>query len=208
MDVAELEELAKRHQRGLVTEDELAGKIRTISTSISFASAIKSFEALYGPPAPAWHDSSLPLNAIDATQPCLEYAKLHLVRWLFAKPQDFERLNRNYFPNYPISVIRLGNGRYAIIDGHHRLWQAGVLFGPDSTVTLRVVNSRNPSLVSMFRSEVTRIAESNGSAELRRIPIRGIPDVLSTGDPTIDPFKPRWLDQILHAEHWDEHPHP
>jgi hypothetical protein len=189
MKVEELAALAKRHQRGEVSEEELANTVRTISASISFDSAMTTFESLYGPPRPTWHTARIAIPAIDASQPCLQYDKLHLVKWLFARAEDFDRLNTMYFPNHPLSVLRLGNGRFAVIDGHHRLWQAGVLFGPEGEVTVRMVNTRNDALLTNFRSEVRKVEEINGSAQLRMLPIRERPDssavlrlVASTGN--------------------------
>lgn len=176
MEVKELAALAKRHQRGEVSQEELARTVREISASISFDSAMTTFEFLYGPPRPTWTVNRIPIAAIDATQPCLQYAKLHLVKWLFTHAEDYDRLNAMYFPNHPLSVLRLGNGRFAVIDGHHRLWQAGVLFGPDGDVTVRMVSSRNQQLVSTIRNEVRKVEEMNGSAQLRSLPIRDRPD--------------------------------
>ncbi len=175
MDIAALAALAKRYQRGEVSEEELARILRMISTSISFDSAMKSFESLYGPPAPTWTVGRVRIPSFDATQPCLQYAKVHLVRWLFAQAEDFDRLNASYFPKHPISVLRLGNGRFAVIDGHHRLWQAGVLFGLDGSVSVRMVSSVNQLLLTNFRNEVRRVAEANGSAELRMLPVHDRP---------------------------------
>jgi hypothetical protein len=206
MDIAELAELAKRHRKGLVPEEELAAKLQSISTSISFASAVRSFKTLYGEPHPAWTDMNVPIARIDATQACLQYAKLHLVRWLFARAEDFERLNARYFPNHPISVLRLGNGRFAVIDGHHRLWQAGLLFGLQGQVVLRVVSTRNPSLLATFRNEVRRVAELNGSAGLRNLPIRDIPTASPPGDERGDHSSPYWLDLALRVYHESQSP--
>ncbi len=175
MDIGELSALAKRFHKGEVSQQELAETVQSISTSISFASAMASLESLYGPPPPTWGSGRINIAAIDATQPCLQYAKLHLVRWLFAHPEDFDKLNARYFPSHPISVLRLGNGRFAVIDGHHRLWQAGLLFGPTGEVTVRTVSSRNEKLLTNFRNEVRRVAELNGSAQLRHLPIRDKP---------------------------------
>jgi len=194
--ISELAELAKRHRRGLVSEAELAETLQSISTSISFPSIIKTFNLIYGPPAPTWTDAAVPLSSLDATQPCLEYAKLHLVRWLFAQAEDFERLNVRYFPNHPISVLRLGNGRFAIVDGHHRLWQAGILMGPDAPVTVRMISSRNQELLTVFRNEVLRVAEQNGSAELRKLPIRDRPNLPPPEDSDGSPIAALWLDEI------------
>jgi len=188
MDIAILAALAKRHQRGEVSEEELARILRSISASISFASAMKSFESLYGPPAPTWTVGRVRIPSLDATQPCLQYAKVHLVRWLFAQAEDFDRLNASYFPKHPISVLRLGNGRFAVIDGHHRLWQAGVLFGLDGWVSIRMVSSVNQLLLTNFRNEVRRVAEANGSAELRLLPIHDRP--VSSSVPGLSAARP------------------
>jgi hypothetical protein len=200
MNIAELADLAKRHREGLVSEEELAAKLQSISTSISFASAIGSFKTLYGEPYPTWTDMNVPISSVDATQACLQYAKLHLVRWLFARAEDFERLNACYFPKHPISVLRLGNGRFAVIDGHHRLWQAGLLFGLEGPVVLRVVSSRNPSLLATFRNEVRHVAQLNGSAGLRNLPIRDIPAMPPSADRG-GHSSPYWLDLALRVYH-------
>ncbi|MBN1344238.1 MAG: hypothetical protein JXQ73_16245 [Phycisphaerae bacterium] len=193
MELAELSALAKRHYAGEVSEEELARTLRSISTSISFASAMASFESLYGPPPPTWRNASVGIQAIDASQPCLEYAKIHLVKWLFARSEDFERLNRMYFPEHPISVLRLGNGRFGVIDGHHRLWQAGVIFGPSATVFVRVVSSENPLLLTSVRDGIRRVAELNSSAELRRLPIRDMPNATKLLQLAEGLANPRWL---------------
>ena len=196
MHISELAELAKRRRRGLVSEAELAETLQSISTSISFPSIIKTFNLIYGPPPPSWTDATVSLSSLDATQPCLEYAKLHLVRWLFAQAEDFERLNARYFPNHPISVLRLGNGRFAIVDGHHRLWQAALLMGPDAPITVRMISSRNQDLLMVFRNEVSRVAEQNGSAELRILPIRDRPNLPPPEDSNGSEIASLWLDDI------------
>ena len=196
MQPAELAELAKRHQRGEVSQGELARTVQSISASISFESAMTSLASLYGPPEPNWGPARIKISAVDATQPCLQYAKLHLVRWLFARPKDFEQLNTRYFPKHPISVLRLGNGRFAVIDGHHRLWQAGLLFGVNGEVGVRMVSSRNQVLLMNFRDEVRRVATANGSAELRRLPIRDLPDSSALLRLAADAHDLFWIEQI------------
>jgi len=117
---------------------------------------------------------------------------------LFARAEDFQRLNARYFPNHPISVLRLGNGRFAVIDGHHRLWQAGVLFGRDAQVPVRIVSSRNEDLLRAFRDQVRRVAELNGSAALRSLPIRDKPRLppSETGNENETEIVPPWLDEM------------
>ncbi len=197
MDIDELAELAKRQRRGEVSEQELAELLQTISTSVSFESALTSFETLYGPPKPTWGEGPVSIAALDATQPCLEYAKVHLVRWLFATAGDFDRLNAKYFPRHPTSVMQLGNGRFAIIDGHHRLWRAGVLLGPSGTVTARIISSQNQDLLANFRRLVQRVAEMNESASLRYLPIRDQPkpeDLAANLQKDLE--LPHWLEEI------------
>ncbi len=193
MELPELSALAKRYLAGEVSEQELADRLQAISMSVSFASAITSFETLYGLPTATWRDVRVPISTIDATQFCLQYNKVHLVRWLFARAEDFERLNATYFPEHPISVLRLGNGRFGVIDGHHRLWQAGVLFGPEGDVPVRMVSSENPRLLTSVRDEIRRVAEANGSAELRRMPIRDAPSTDALIRMTGGMDNPRWL---------------
>ncbi len=193
MELAELSALAKRYHLGEVSEEELARTLQKISSSVSFQSMIESFERLYGDPFPRWSDGYVPISSLDATQICLEYAKLHLVRWLFADPQDFERLNATYFPTHPLTTLRMRNGRFAILDGHHRLWQAGILFGRNGSVKVRIVTSRNPQLLTSFRNEVRRVAEANESAELRRLPIRDKPSETAIIRLMGGIRNPRWL---------------
>lgn len=200
MQIEDLAELAKRQRRGEVSEQELADLLRTISTSVSFESALTSFETLYGPPKPTWGESQVSISALDATQPCLEYAKVHLVRWLFATSADFDRLNAKYFPRHPTSVMQLGNGRFAIVDGHHRLWRAGTLLGPSGSVSVRIISSRNQELLANFRRLVQRVAEMNESASLRYLPIRDLPKPEEVARLQNELELPHWLEEIGDAQ--------
>lgn len=175
ISVKDLSELAKRQHRGELSQKEMAETLHRISHSISFPSILEYSERVYGTPLPKWSSGRVPFEQIDATQTCLDFTKLHLVRWLFVIPGTFDKLNRMYFPNHPISVLRLGNGRYAVLDGHHRIWQGIFLMGKDASVLCRVVTTRNPDMVTAIRRQVETVRQVSGDAHLWTLPVRDVP---------------------------------
>ena len=106
-----------------------------------------------------------------STQRQLEKDKYELVCLLFDSIDTYEAYNEEFFTDAPVCVLHIGGGRYAILDGHHRLRRFAELAGDDRPTSVVVITTDADELVERFRQEVQEVREHLGTWDIRELPI-------------------------------------
>jgi len=149
----------------------LVDEIRMHSRSISFSSLRGCLEAAFPDADLHWQRGDIALSLVCPTQPVLEVKKHRLVEMLFRSAEDFANLNEQFFQDHPMTVLHLRDGRYAILDGHHRIRRYADLFGPDARLRLNVLSTRSFEMIANYRGQVEAVRDRTGSFHVKDLPI-------------------------------------
>jgi len=156
---------------GHVTRAEVAKAIHLHSTSIGLKSLLKSLQKIF-PDARIIHgETELDINYTCATQPQLQKPKYDLVCLLFDDPDTYDLYNRQFFKNSPVTVIHVGGGRYAILDGHHRVRRFAELTASQKPIKVLLISTDCNELIERFGQEIEQVRQSAGTSDVRKLPI-------------------------------------
>jgi len=157
--------------KGRASRAEIAAQIHSHSTSISLKSLIRSLGTLFPGARLTCHQAKLRTKLLCATQAHMEKAKYELVCLLFDEAETFDSYNREFFEGHPIAALHIGGGRYAILDGHHRIRRYAELTGGSSPVRTMVITTSSPDLIARFRQEVEEVKRRGGTADVGELPL-------------------------------------
>jgi len=170
-DGEKFKQLVVDFHAGRVGRAELAAEIHAHSTSISLEWLVDSLQGLFPDIRITTHEGLVPIGQLCATQAVLEKAKYELVCLLFDEEATFDSYNREFFDDHPVTVIRVGGGSYAILDGHHRVRRFAELTGGARPMSVTVISSHSLDPVHHYRQQVEAVRRAAGSADVRDLPL-------------------------------------
>ena len=156
---------------GRVSRAQLAAEIHAHSTSISLEWLVDSLHRLFPDNTITMHESLVPVGQLCATQAVLEKAKYELVCLLFDQEETFDSYNREFFDDHPVTVIRVGGGSYAILDGHHRVRRFAELTGASHPMPVTVISSHSLDPVHHYREQVEAVRQAAHTADVCKLPL-------------------------------------
>ena len=162
--------LIKDFHGGRASRAEVARAIHAHSTSIGLKWLVESLRKLYPDSRVTHHETEVQIELLCATQPRLQKPKYQLVRLLFDDAGTFDRYNDEFFSESPVCVVRIGGGRYAIIDGHHRVRRYAELTDKPA-VRATLISTDSDDLIERFREEVEEVRQAAGTADVRKLPV-------------------------------------
>ena len=168
---SEFIQLIKDFHEGRAGRAEVARAIHIHTTSIGLRWLLESLQALVPGSKVACREAEVDIRFMCATQPRLQKAKYELVRLLFDKPETFDTCNQQFFKESPVCVMHIGGGRYAVLDGHHRVRRFGELFGTGRVMPVMLIWTDSESLLERFRQEVEEVKQAAGTGDVREIPL-------------------------------------
>ncbi len=163
--------LITNFHEGKVSRAEVAREIHAHSTSISLKSLIKSLQVLFPDARVANHEADVRIDLLCATQALMEKAKYELVCLLFDDAETFDSYSREFFGDHPVTVLHIGGGRHAILDGHHRVRRFADLTGGSRPMAVTVITSGSLDLVARFRQEVEDVRNAANTTDVRKLPL-------------------------------------
>jgi len=166
----EVDKLLSAFSSGQLSRKDLVRAIRGNSQTESSVPDLLS-RVFSGIPL-RWHSVSVPIEHLVATEVQLERRKYRLVTALFPDADTFEKNDKELFPGFPLMGISLGDGRVAIIDGHHRIRRFFEIATPDSTLEIKILTSADPRVHESYQRQVETVEEANGSASIFLLPIK------------------------------------
>jgi hypothetical protein len=166
-----IDKVLKDYSRGKATQRELADVLKDESTSVRFESLLEYFQRLWPEAKLVIRHGSASVRWICPAQSQLSKRKRRLVRVLFDSVETFDQVSRDFFQDYPLSVLSLHDGRYAILDGHHRVHRWWELAGDEKPLRLTIMGTHNVHLLSNYRTQVDGIRRQTGSYHIRDLPI-------------------------------------
>jgi len=119
-----------------------------------------------------WRNGRVRCDHLAATEVQLERAKYRLVEALFPDAATFERVDRELFPGFPLMGVPLGDGRVAIIDGHHRARRFCSVAAPGATLGMQLLTTSSPQVSESYLRQVVAVEQVNGSAAILALPIK------------------------------------
>lgn len=155
--------------KGRVGRAEVAKFIHIHSTSISLESLVRSLRALFPATALTCHEGEVRVKLMCATQVRMERIKYELVCLLFDEANTFDSYNREFFDDHPVTVMRIGGGRFAILDGHHRVRRYAELAGGGQPMNVTTITSDDVDLIARFREEVEDMRREAGTSDVREL---------------------------------------
>lgn len=166
---SEVDELLRDYGQGRIGRDTL---VKTVRGGPAEQSMLPELLARVFPNAVLrWRTTRVPVGVLAATEVQLEKPKYRLVQALFPDAASFEKLDRELFPGFPLTGIPLGDGRVALIDGHHRVRRFCELATPSDTLELRLIVTRSAEVLHSYLHQVKIVEGENGSAAISALPI-------------------------------------
>jgi len=165
------EQVLRAFAKGDATRRQLADCLKAESTSVCFDSLMEYFGGLWPEAKIVIRQGSVPASLICPAQSQLDAAKHRLVRVLFDAVDTFDEVNAEFFREYPISILALRDGRYAIMDGHHRVLRWHELAGDEEPLHVTVLGTHNVELCNNYRRQVENVAAAIGSFHVKDLPI-------------------------------------
>jgi len=167
---SEVDRLLRAYAAGEVGREEL---VRVVRGSAAKESTLPELLARVFPDLPLrWRRVRVSVRQIVATEQHLERPKYRLVEALFPSADSFERIDRELFPGFPLTGVSLGDGRVAIVDGHHRLRRFCELAPPDATLEVKLLTTEASQIHSSYLQQVEAVETANGSAAILDLPIK------------------------------------
>lgn len=167
---SEVDELLRDYAQGRIGRDTL---VKTVRGGPAEHSSLPELLARVFPDAVLrWRVARVPVGSLVATEVQLEKPKYRLVQALFPDASTFEKLDRELFPGFPLTGVALGDGRVALIDGHHRVRRFCELASPEQTLELHLIVTRSAEVLHSYLQQVETVENVNGSAAITALPIR------------------------------------
>jgi len=164
-------QLIKDFHAGRASRAEVARAIHAHSTSIGLRWLLQSLQAL-DPACRITHgDAQVTIDYLCATQPCLQKDKYTLVALLFDAADTYDAYNREFFSESPVCVMHVGGGRYAILDGHHRVRRYAEIAPGARQITATLIWTDSEMLTERFRQEVEQVRQASSTCDVRELPI-------------------------------------
>ena len=167
----QIDRVLRAYERGQVTKHQVAEVLKQESTSIRFESLMEYYRRLWPEARLFTRPASIGVARVCPSQSQLSTRKHRLVRVLFDSRETFREVNDEFFIEYPISVLSLHDGRYAILDGHHRVLRWYELAGDEEPLRLRVLGTHNVELCENYRRQIESVARQTGSTHIRDLPM-------------------------------------
>ena len=155
--------------KGRAGRAEVAKFIHTHSTSISLESLLRSLRMLFPNATMTCHQGEVRVEVLCATQARMERTKYELVCLLFDEADTFDTYNGEFFDDHPVTVMHIGGGRFAILDGHHRVRRYAELTGGGQPMNVTTITSDDVDLTARFREEVEDVRHEAGTSDVREL---------------------------------------
>ena len=166
-----VDQVLKAYAKGKASRRELADVLKAESTSVRFESLLEYFRRLW-PEAKLWiRRGRAPVMRICPSQSQLNVHKHRLVAVLFDSIEQFDRVNHDFFQEYPVSALSLHDGRFAVLDGHHRVRRWWELAGDERPMRLTVLGTHNVELLGNYGRQVETIHQMIGSSHIKDVPV-------------------------------------
>lgn len=163
--------LIKDFHEGRATRAQVAKAIHAHSTSIGLKWLLQSLQALDPDSRITNTETRISIDYLCATQASLERDKYDLVALLFDAADTYDAYNREFFSQSPVCVMHVGGGRYAILDGHHRVRRYAELAPDAREISVVLIWTNSDALAERFRQEVEQVRQASGTWDVRKLPI-------------------------------------
>jgi hypothetical protein len=173
MDTNDVKDVVRKYRAGTLEKSDLAREINRLSTSISFRSIEKVLRMQYPSAEFRLQRSAIEVKKLCPTESCLEKAKYDLVRLLFESCETFGETDNSFFEGHPISGLRLSGGRFAILDGHHRVRRAYELGGDAFLITATLVFTRAFQVLQNYEAQLEEVERRIGSNHVKDMKLCG-----------------------------------
>ena len=162
--------LIEAFKAGEVTEAELARAILVMRPSLCFGWFVGLVRSRYPDARIEWYESLVAIRDLWPTYQELDRERHMLTEALFADLSDFHSTNSLHFRAHPITALDLGEGRFALLCGHHRVRRFVDLAGGNRLrITVLATDCRD--VVQSYETLVARAAEVIGDHDVSSIPI-------------------------------------
>ena len=170
-DEKEFKELVIGFHEGRVSRAQLAKAIHRHSTSISLDSLVSSLQQLFPDAGITSRQAEVRVDLLQATQISNDRSKYELVCLLFDDESTYDAYEREFFAEHPVTVLHVGGGHYAILDGHHRVRRFAELTGGSRPMKVMLIHTDSQELILRFRMEIEDVRRAAGTVNVSEIPL-------------------------------------